>query len=63
MEKGYTKMKNKLESVVIVTSKKGAVATIRFNNSVGDKIISSAKKNILYSLVEKHIKKVLENAR
>lgn len=52
---------NKLESVVIVTNPDGAVATIRYADGKDDKIISSTKKNVLYNLIEKHLKRVAEN--
>lgn len=52
---------NKLESVVIVTNPSGAVATIRFEDGRDDKMISSIKKNVLYNLIEKYIKKVVED--
>ena len=52
---------NKLESVVIVTNPDGAVATIRFTDGRDDRIISSTKKNALYNLVEKHLRKVLHS--
>ena len=59
MDTGLYKMKNKLESAVIVTNKYASIATIRFTNKEDDKIISSTTKPVLYSLVEKHIKQVL----
>lgn len=60
MERGLNQM-NKLESVVIVTNPSGAVATIRFEDGRDDKMISSIKKNVLYNLIEKYIKKVVED--
>ncbi len=52
-------MKNKLESVVIVTNEHGSVASIRFEDRKDDKDISWTNKNTLYELVEKHIGEVL----
>lgn len=48
-----------LESIVIVKNDFGSVATIRFNEPLKDKIISSTSKPILYKLVEQHVRKVL----
>lgn len=50
---------NKLESVVIVTNPHGAVATVRFEDPKDDKFISWTNKNVLYEIVEKYIKEVL----
>lgn len=52
--------KNKLESVVIVRNPHGAVATVRFENDRDDKIMSATNRPVLYNLVEKYIKKVLD---
>lgn len=49
----------KLESVVIVKGQHGSVATIRFNDPLQDRFISSSSKPVLYTLIDKHIKKVL----
>lgn len=51
-------MKNKLDSVVIVTNQFGKVATIRFQDDKDDRIISSSE-SVIYTLVEKYIKTVL----
>ena len=48
-------MKNEIESVVIVSNPKGAVATMRFKDGKDDKIISSPSKDVLYTLVEQHV--------
>lgn len=50
---------NKLDSIVIVRNQYGGVATIRFSDPAQDKIISSSNKIALYSLIEKHVEKVL----
>lgn len=50
---------NKLESVVIVRNKFGAVATIRFEGGKGDRIVSSSSKNGIYKLIESHVEKIL----
>jgi hypothetical protein len=57
----HTKGNNmtKLESVVIVKGTHGSVATIRFDNPLHDRFISSTSKPVLYTLIEKHIKDVL----
>lgn len=49
-------MKNRVESVVIATNEYGSVASIRFNDSKDDRDISSPNKQVLYGLIEKHIK-------
>lgn len=49
----------KLESAVIVKNDHGYVATVRFNDPMKDKFISSNSKPVLYKLVEEHITKVL----
>lgn len=51
-------MKNKIESIVIVTGEHGSVATLRFANSKDDIVISSSSKPLLYTLIEKKVKKV-----
>jgi len=51
-------MKNKIESIVIVTSEYGSVATLRFANEKDDRFISSSSKPVLYTLIEKHVDKV-----
>jgi hypothetical protein len=53
-------MKNKLESVVIVRNPHGAVATIRWADGKDDKIMSATNRPVLYNLVEKYVKKVLD---
>lgn len=51
----------KLESIVIVKNKYGSVATVRFSEPMQDRIISSNNKKVLYTLVEKHVKRVLKD--
>lgn len=51
-------MKNKIDSVVIVTNRYASIATLRYVDGKDDIILSSGNKNILYTLIEKHIKKV-----
>jgi hypothetical protein len=50
-----------LESVVIVKGEHGSVATIHFNDPMKSCYISSSSKPILYTLIEKRIKKVLKS--
>jgi hypothetical protein len=51
-------MKNKLDSIVIVTNEFGSVASVRFENRKDDKDISWTNKNTLYEIVEKYVKEV-----
>lgn len=51
-------MANQVESVVIVTNRYGSIATMRFSDPKTDRIISSSNKPILYTQIEKYVKKV-----
>lgn len=51
---------NELQSVVIVRNKKGAVATIRFEDERYDKMFSSPNKNSLYGTIDRYISTVLK---
>lgn len=52
------KMKNKLESAIIVKNEYGYVATIHYFNRKYSRYISAPNKQSIYNLVEKYIKKV-----
>ena len=49
----------KLESITILKNNYGYIATIRFNESHKDKIISSNNHGILDRLIDKHVYGVL----
>lgn len=48
----------KIESAVIVTNEHGSIATLRFDEPLLDRIISSSSKTTLYIKIEKYVKKV-----
>lgn len=50
---------NKLDSIVIVRNKSGAVATVRFEDPVDDKLLSSNNRRALYEMVEQYVARVI----
>lgn len=54
-------MKNEIESIVIVTNKYGRVATMHFTNTKYNKIVSSSSKAGIHALIDKQVKKALNN--
>lgn len=54
-------MKTEIESIVIVTNKYGKVATMYFTNPKYNKIVSASSKPGIHALIDKHVKKALNN--